>query len=195
MLPAAKEDAIVPEKAKNASMKFFADLAAGGVAGGISKTVVAPIERVKLLLQTQDSNPRIKSGKAFCIKLSRKLHLSSCTCVLQKQLSAVLQHVMSYPPEATVCYCIAARHEALFNLTPCKPSVGSFQMRGCFAGEIPRYTGIVNCFTRVTAEQGFASFWRGNLANVIRYFPTQAFNFAFKVRAAKALMLLSQPAH
>ena len=25
-----------------------------------------------------------------------------------------------------------------------------------------------------------ASFWRGNLANVIRYFPTQAFNFAFK---------------
>lgn len=29
-------------------------------------------------------------------------------------------------------------------------------------------------------EQGFASFWRGNLANVIRYFPTQALNFAFK---------------
>ena len=62
MIPAAKEDAIVPEKAKNASLKFFADLAAGGVAGGISKTAVAPIERVKLLLQTQDSNPRIKSG-------------------------------------------------------------------------------------------------------------------------------------
>jgi solute carrier family 25 (mitochondrial adenine nucleotide translocator), member 4/5/6/31 len=48
------------------------------------------------------------------------------------------------------------------------------------SGEVPRYTGIVNCFTRVTAEQGFASFWRGNLANIIRYFPTQAFNFAFK---------------
>jgi solute carrier family 25 (mitochondrial adenine nucleotide translocator), member 4/5/6/31 len=29
-------------------------------------------------------------------------------------------------------------------------------------------------------HQGIASFWRGNLANVIRYFPTQAFNFAFK---------------
>lgn len=40
--------------------------------------------------------------------------------------------------------------------------------------------GIVNCFSRVSAEQGVASFWRGNLANVIRYFPTQAFNFAFK---------------
>jgi solute carrier family 25 (adenine nucleotide translocator) protein 4/5/6/31 len=30
------------------------------------------------------------------------------------------------------------------------------------------------------AEQGFNSFWRGNMANVIRYFPTQALNFAFK---------------
>jgi solute carrier family 25 (adenine nucleotide translocator) protein 4/5/6/31 len=90
------------------AVKFFADLMAGGVAGAVSKTAVAPIERVKLLLQTQDSNPRIVSG------------------------------------------------------------------------EVPRYTGIVNCFSRVAAEQGVASFWRGNLANVIRYFPTQAFNFAFK---------------
>ena len=39
--------------------------------------------------------------------------------------------------------------------------------------QVPRYTGIVNCFTRVSAEQGVASFWRGNLANVVRYFPTQ----------------------
>ena len=36
---------------------------AGGVAGAVSKTAVAPIERVKLLLQTQDSNPRIQSGE------------------------------------------------------------------------------------------------------------------------------------
>ena len=48
------------------------------------------------------------------------------------------------------------------------------------SGEVPRYTGIVNCFTRVSAEQGFGSFWRGNMANIVRYFPTQAFNFAFK---------------
>ncbi len=39
--------------------------------------------------------------------------------------------------------------------------------------QVPRYTGIANCFVRVSSEQGVASFWRGNLANVIRYFPTQ----------------------
>ena len=78
------------------------------MSGSIAKTATAPIERVKLLIQTQDANPRIMSG------------------------------------------------------------------------EVPRYTGIVNCFTRVSAEQGFGSFWRGNTANIVRYFPTQAFNFAFK---------------
>jgi len=101
MVPAAAEK-------KEDPLKFAKDLLAGGISAGVSKTFVAPIERVKLLLQTQDSNPRIKSG------------------------------------------------------------------------EIPRYTGIVNCFVRVSKEQGMASFWRGNAANVIRYFPTQAFNFAFK---------------
>lgn len=87
---------------------FLLDFALGGVSGAIAKTATAPIERVKLIIQTQDANPRIVSG------------------------------------------------------------------------EIPRYTGIANCFMRVREEQGLAAFWRGNLTNVIRYFPTQAFNFAFK---------------
>jgi len=87
---------------------FLIDFSLGGVAGAIAKTLTAPIERVKLLIQTQDANPRIRSG------------------------------------------------------------------------EVPRYTGIVNCFTRVGTEQGLLAFWRGNMTNVIRYFPTQAFNFAFK---------------
>jgi len=42
------------------------------------------------------------------------------------------------------------------------------------------YKGIVDCSSRVMASEGVVSFWRGNLANVIRYFPTQALNFAFK---------------
>lgn len=85
---------------------FLFDLAAGGTAGGISKTIVAPIERVKLVLQTQDASAQIAADK--------------------------------------------------------------------------KYKGIVDAFRRIPAEQGFFSLWRGNLANVVRYFPTQALNFAFK---------------
>lgn len=36
--------------------KFFIDLASGGTAAAISKTAVAPIERVKLLLQGYSFN-------------------------------------------------------------------------------------------------------------------------------------------
>ncbi|KAG0214476.1 ADP/ATP carrier protein [Mortierella sp. GBA30] len=42
------------------------------------------------------------------------------------------------------------------------------------------YRGITDCFKRVVAEEGVTSLWRGNTANVIRYFPTQALNFAFR---------------
>lgn len=87
---------------------FFINFMAGGVSGAVAKTATAPIERVKLLIQTQDANPKIISG------------------------------------------------------------------------EVKRYTGIIDCFTRVAAEQGVGAFWRGNITNIIRYFPTQAFNFAFK---------------
>jgi len=49
------------------------------------------------------------------------------------------------------------------------------------SGRLERpYGGIADCFRRVIAEEGVGSLWRGNLANVLRYFPTQALNFAFK---------------
>jgi solute carrier family 25 (adenine nucleotide translocator) protein 4/5/6/31 len=86
------------------SRKFLLDLASGGTAAAVSKTAVAPIERVKLLLQVQDASKTIEK----------------------------------------------------------------------------KYTGIIDVLVRVPKEQGFAALWRGNLANVIRYFPTQALNFAFK---------------
>ena len=93
---------------------FIIDFLAGGVSGAISKTATAPIERVKLIIQTQDANPKIISG------------------------------------------------------------------------EVPRYTGMGDAFSRVASEQGIGAFWRGNATNIIRYFPTQAFNLAFKDSIKKA---------
>jgi len=42
------------------------------------------------------------------------------------------------------------------------------------------YNGVLDCGRRIVAEEGVLPFWRGNLANCLRYFPTQALNFAFK---------------
>jgi len=84
------------------------NLAAGGISGAVSKTITAPLEKVKLAIQNQDSNPRILSG------------------------------------------------------------------------EMKRYTGMGNCFSRHISELGATSLWRGNVANCVRYVPTAAFNLMFK---------------
>jgi len=42
------------------------------------------------------------------------------------------------------------------------------------------YKGVIDCTLRTFKTEGVLPFWRGNLANCIRYFPTQALNFAFK---------------
>lgn len=47
-------------------------------------------------------------------------------------------------------------------------------------GNIYTILGIIDCLVRIPKEQGVASFWRGNLANVIRIFPQHALNFAFR---------------
>jgi solute carrier family 25 (adenine nucleotide translocator) protein 4/5/6/31 len=57
----------------------------------------------------------------------------------------------------------------------------SFQDEMLKSGRLDRkYDGIAECFRRTTQTEGIAALWRGNTANVIRYFPTQALNFAFR---------------
>jgi solute carrier family 25 (adenine nucleotide translocator) protein 4/5/6/31 len=50
-------------KEKGGATQVLTDLAIGGISGAITKTAMSPIERVKLLMQTQDSNPDVISGK------------------------------------------------------------------------------------------------------------------------------------
>lgn len=43
-----------------------------------------------------------------------------------------------------------------------------------------RYIGVNDCVSRTLKHEGVLGLWRGNFASVIRYFPQQALNFAFK---------------
>ena len=54
------------------------------------------------------------------------------------------------------------------------------------------YTGVRDCVVRTYSHEGVTSFWRGNFASVIRYFPQQALNFAFKDEIQKTFKVSKQ---
>jgi len=43
-----------------------------------------------------------------------------------------------------------------------------------------KFNGVHDCVFKTLRNEGVRSFWRGNFASVLRYFPQQALNFAFK---------------
>lgn len=64
------------------------------------------------------------------------------------------------------------------------------------AGTLDRpYNGPIDCFRRVIAEEGVAPLWRGNVANCLRYFPTQALNFMFKERIKQQFKVSKQDSY
>jgi hypothetical protein len=105
---------------KEAWTNFPRDLMVGAIMGGVAHTIVAPVERAKLLLQTQDSNMVVTNGKH------------------------------------------------------------------------PRYKGLMDCIVRIARDEGILSLWRGNTSSVLRYYPSLAFNFAFKVPSCALLFPLLQ---
>ena len=52
------------------------------------------------------------------------------------------------------------------------------------------YKGIGDCFKRTIADEGFGSLWRGNTANVIRYFPTQVSHWFLLIFSPAPFMTL-----
>ncbi|WKY04981.1 hypothetical protein Q1695_005747 [Nippostrongylus brasiliensis] len=65
---------------------FFIDLASGGTAAAISKTAVAPIELVKLLLQVEDASSCATGRHQHYENLSEKADF----CVMNRALSLAL---------------------------------------------------------------------------------------------------------
>ncbi|RKF73541.1 ADP,ATP carrier protein [Golovinomyces cichoracearum] len=95
---------------------------------------------------------------------------------MSKDGEAVKQSVMGVPP--FVIDFLMGGVSAAVSKTAAAPIEREEMIK---SGRLDKkYEGIGDCFKRVTANEGFASLWRGNTANVIRYFPTQALNFAFR---------------
>lgn len=55
------------------------------------------------------------------------------------------------------------------------------------------YSGGIACLKDLIEKEGIMALWRGNTANVIRYFPNQAFNFALKDKFRRFLGVSTAP--
>ena len=56
-----------------------------------------------------------------------------------------------------------------------------------------KFSGVQDCILKTLRNEGITSFWRGNFASVLRYFPQQALNFTFKDQI-KAIFKISNTA-
>ncbi|XP_055898805.1 uncharacterized protein LOC106053044 [Biomphalaria glabrata] len=107
---------------KKMTLGFLENFLLSGSAAVISKTSIAPLERIKLLIQNQDE--LIKCGRLN------------------------------------------------------KP-----------------YRGILDCAVKTFQSEGLLAFWRSNFVNCVRYFPTQAMNFAFKDHIKAAFKTVPGESH
>ena len=104
LIPNTPINLIKTKQRVKTNTNFLYDFLISGFAAAIAKTIIAPVERIKLLLQNQ-----------FIIKSSHS-----------------------------------------------------------------KYNGILHCAKEIISKEGFTALWRGNIVNIARYVPAQAFNFAFK---------------
>merc|ERR1711937_109504 len=176
---------IMPEKAKPNPL---INLAAGGVSGAVSKTITAPLEKVKLAIQNQDSNPRILSGE-----MKRYTGMANC----------FMRHITELGPTSlwrgNVANCIRYVPTAAFNLafkdnikklfpkynketdlgkfaasqiasgaaaggvtnTLVYPLIYIRTVLGADLGKVKKYNSMLDCMQKTIKENGFFSLYNG----------------------------------
>jgi len=164
------------------------NLAAGGISGAISKTITAPLEKVKLAIQNQDSNPRVLSGE-----MARYTGMGDC----------FKRHISELGPQSlwrgNVANCIRYVPTAAFNLafkdnikklfpkyskndnftmfaatqvasgaaaggltnTLVYPLIYVRTVLGADLGAVKKYSGMADCIKKTIAENGVMSLYNG----------------------------------
>lgn len=172
----------------NKEVNPLVNLAAGGISGAVSKTITAPLEKVKLAIQNQDSNPRIVSGE-----MKRYTGMGNC---FQRHITELgpaslwrgnFANCIRYVPTAAFNLAFKDNIKKLFPKYDRKAEFGKFAMAqiasgaaaggcantlvyplvyvrtvlGADLGKVKKYNGMLDCLKKTIAENGFFSLYNG----------------------------------
>jgi len=164
------------------------NLVAGGVSGAVSKTITAPLEKVKLAIQNQDSNPRVVSGEmkrytgmgdcfkrhvselgasslwrgnvANCIRYVPTAAFNLAFKDTLKKLFPKVNKDKDFVKFAATQICSGALAGGLTN-TLVYPLIYVRTVLGADLGVVKKYTGMADCLSKTVKNNGFMSLYNG----------------------------------
>lgn len=137
---------------------FWESYLLSGAITTASRTLVAPLERIKILMQCEGE--LVRQGKII---------LTSNATAVTSELNAAAKVAAYSAANGGGREAAAAAASARMALKNQKNNVSY-------------YTSMVDCARKTIQNDvsGVRSLWRGNLSTVLRYFPAQGLNFAFR---------------
>jgi len=164
------------------------NLAAGGIAGAVAKTITAPMEKVKLAIQNQDSNPKILSGE-----MPRYKGMGDCYVRHIKELGVTslwrgnVANCIRYVPTAAFNLAFKDNIKRMFPKYNKNTDFGKFAMSqigagaaaggatntlvypliyvrtvlGADIGKVKKFNGMGDCLVKTAREGGVLSLYNG----------------------------------
>jgi len=183
-------------------VSFFKDLAIGGSIGALSKTVMSPVERVKILMQTMDSNPKVISGEV-------KPYTGMWDCFVRVRQEQGLRafwrgnlvNCLRYAPQQGSALAFNDYFKTLFpkkdknkdfigyvfNNLMAGGSAGATAMVICYPMDFARtrlasdlqagkgqFNGITDCLAKTVRQQGITGLYRGTGVSIAGAFVYRA---------------------
>ena len=193
-------------KTNDEETKGFRMLLAGGTAGAVAKTCVAPLERIKMLLQVHGMTMTSANKKApspGIIKVGRDVLMTDGPVGFWK---GNIANVIRIIPTKGVLFACNDKYRTLFQVNPQNPDVLRLVASGAAAGMTStlltypldlvrsrlmmmhsgggggggsqQYTGIIDCFSKTIRHEGVRGLYGGLGPTLVGIVPYAGVSFA-----------------
>ena len=158
-------------------------LLAGGIAGAVSRTATAPIDRLKMLLQVHEGSQRMTIASGL-----RRMAAEGTIKAFFKGNGA---NVLKIAPETAIKLTMNDIYKKMIASDPDEITPGQRMIAGALAGATAQsviyplelvktrlavcpggtYRGVIDTMTKVYAQEGWRAFYRGMLPSMLGILP------------------------